>query len=201
MTPCQCSPVFLSRGGLELVHCTLSFLGFPKKSLCPVQPHAKGYRSCVHGLRSGQWYSRALGMAVVPQEVSRSGHHGTECALCGHRPQDLHLAWWYLVLLKTLSSWFLGSPRPSGTCWVSWRPHRFCLRHGPQCGTNAHHPLVIATSTHWGGRWRDLYPLEPGCWGTPKAMECPEPQFPSFPALLGSGAQSPGQGGDSGRAL
>lgn len=94
-----------------------------------------------------------------------------------------------------------GVPTSFRDCWVSWRPHRFCLRHGPQCGTNAHHPLVIATSTHWGGRWRDLYPLEPGCWGTPKAMECPEPQFPSFPALLGSGAQSPGQGGDSGRAL
>lgn len=39
-------------------------------------------------------------------------------------------------------------------------------------------PLVIAASPHWGRRWRDLCPLQLGCWGTPNGKGFPEPQFP-----------------------
>lgn len=39
-------------------------------------------------------------------------------------------------------------------------------------------PLVTATSPSQGRRWRNLYPLKPGCWSTPKGKGSPELQFP-----------------------
>ena len=133
-------------------------------------------------------YSCALG-----QELSCEG------TVEQSAPRALPLAWWHLVLSTPPTA---GSPGPSsfGDLVADLETDHFCLRHGSQSGTSVCHPLAMATSPCQGRSWRDLYPFEPGCWGTPKAMGCPEPQFSSSSTLLGSGVQPPGQGEGISRA-